>query len=55
MEKITPELIKENDLVIITTAHTNVDYEMVQKNAKVIFDTKNVTKDLKNRENIEVL
>ena len=55
MEKITPELIKENDLVIITTAHTNVYYEMVQKNAKVIFDTKNVTKDLKNRENIEVL
>ena len=43
------------DLVMITTAHSNVDYEMVQKNAKVIFDTKNVTKNLKNKENIEIL
>lgn len=40
---------------MITTAHTNVDYEMVQKNAKVIFDTKNVMKNLENRDNIEVL
>lgn len=34
---------------MITTGHTNVDYEMVQKNAKAIFDTKNVTKNLKNK------
>ena len=40
---------------MITTAHTNVDYDMVQKNADVIFDTKNVMKNIKNRENIEVL
>lgn len=55
LEILTEEKIKEADLVMITTAHTNVDYEMVQKNATVIFDTKNVTKNLNNKENIVVL
>ena len=55
LSKISPEIIAEYDLVMITTAHSNVDYEMVQKNAKAIFDTKNVTKNLKNKENIEIL
>lgn len=53
--EITPEIIAEYDLVMITAAHSNVDYEMVQRNATVIFDTKNVMKNIKNRENIEVL
>ena len=55
ISEITPEIVAGYDLVMITTAHSNVDYEMVQKNAKVIFDTKNVTKNLKNKENIEIL
>ena len=53
--ELTPEVIAGYDLVIITTAHHNVDYSMVQQNAKVIFDTKNVMKEIPNRENIEVL
>lgn len=53
--QITPEIIAAYDIVVVTTAHTKVDYDMVQKNAKVIFDTKNVMKNIKNRENIEVL
>src|SRR5574344_2567557 len=52
---LTAQLIKGADLVVITTAHTKVDYEFVQKNAKVIFDTKNVMKGLKDKDNIEVL
>jgi len=32
------------DLVIITTAHTNIDYEKVIRESKVIFDTKNALK-----------
>lgn len=55
LAEISGEQIAEYDIVVITTAHTNVDYEMVQKNAKVIFDTKNVMKSISNRENIEVL
>jgi UDP-N-acetyl-D-glucosamine dehydrogenase len=49
------ELINSADLVIITAAHTNVDYGFVQKNAKVVFDTKNAMKNINNRENIELL
>ena len=55
LSEINRDIIQLYDLVIITTAHTNVDYEMVQKNAKVIFDTKNVMANIKDRENIEVL
>ena len=53
--EINPEVIASYDLIMITTAHSNVDYDMVQKNADAIFDTKNVMKNIKNRDNIEVL
>lgn len=55
MTDITPEQVEAYDLMMITAAHTNVDYEMLQRHAKAIFDTKNVTKNLKDRANIEVL
>ena len=47
--------IESADLVMVTSAHTNVDYELVQRCAKVIFDTKNAMKHVKNRSNIELL
>lgn len=53
--EISPEIIAGYDLVMITAAHHNVDYSMVQKNARAIFDAKNVMKDITNRDNIEVL
>ena len=53
--ELTPELVASADLVIITTAHRNVDYDMVQRHARIIFDTTNVTKDVRDRSNIEVL
>lgn len=55
MTEITPEEVAEYDLLMITAAHSNVDYQMLQKNAKAVFDTKNVMKYLADRENIEVL
>ncbi len=55
IESLTPEVVQGFDLVMATAAHHNVDYEMVQKNAKAIFDTKNVMADIKSRTNIEVL
>lgn len=54
-KELTVELIESVDLVIVTTAHTMVDYDFVQKHALAIFDTKNAMKDVKNRENIELL
>ena len=55
ISQLTPEIIAGYDLVMITTAHSNVDYNMIQKNAKVIFDTKNAMKSVANRGNIELL
>lgn len=55
LKEISPEIIASYDLIMITAAHTNVDYYMIQKNAVAIFDTKNVMKNIANRENIEVL
>ena len=53
--ELTAGLIEGADLVIITTAHTNVDYKLVNKHAKAIFDTKNAMKYIDVRENIELL
>ncbi len=54
-KRLSEELVESADLVIITTAHTTVDYNFVQRHAKLIFDTKNAMKDVQNRSNIEVL
>ena len=54
-KELTEELVESADLVIITASHSNVDYEFVQRHAKAIFDTKNVTKNLQDKSNIEVL
>lgn len=55
IEVLSPEVVSSYDLVMITTAHHNVDYEMVERNAKVIFDTKNVMKEIQERDKIEIL
>ncbi len=53
--ELTKELLEQADLVMITAAHTNVDYGFVQQHAKAIFDTKNAMKAVSPRDNIEVL
>ena len=40
--KFSLSKISEYDCIIIVTAHTNIDYEKIQKKAKLIFDTRNV-------------
>lgn len=55
LERIDEKMIQQFDLVMITCGHTCLDYDMIQKNAKAIFDTKNAMKDVLERGNIEVL
>ena len=55
LEKIDEETVKNADIVIFTAAHSNFDYDMISKNAKVIFDTRNAMKNVKNRDNVELL
>ena len=54
-QSITAEEIEAADIVMVTTAHTKVDYELIAAHSKVVFDTKNVMKGIAERHNIEVL
>jgi len=51
--ELNPKEIKDKDIVVIITGHTKINYKMVVKNAKAIFDTRDVIK-VKN-ENVEKL
>ena len=55
LKKLSKEKVKNADLVIFTAAHKDYDYDMICKNAKAIFDTRNALKDIENRDNIELL
>ncbi len=52
---ITKQDVKDADLVILLTSHSNYDYEMIYKNSKAIFDTKNGFKDMEGNENFWLL
>ena len=53
---LTKKLLKEVDLIVITTNHTVYDYDFIVQNSKKVIDTRNATKDVKkNRERIVLL
>lgn len=53
--ELTEDVVAQYDLVMVTTAHTNVDYAMVQRSARAVMDTKNAMKAVQPRDNIDVL
>ena len=55
LAELTDAAISEADIVIITTAHTCVDYRRVPRLGKCIFDTKNAMSQVEARENIFLL
>jgi UDP-N-acetyl-D-glucosamine dehydrogenase len=55
ISKLDATLVKKYDLILITTSHTNVNYQMVLDSALFVFDTKNVTKNCNRQDNIEIL
>lgn len=55
LQTLEREIVSSADIVVVTTAHTNVDYGMVQEEAKAIFDAKNAMKHIVTRDNIETL
>ncbi|MFH0913334.1 MAG: nucleotide sugar dehydrogenase [Candidatus Omnitrophota bacterium] len=40
--------LKKFDCVVISTEHSNIDYQFLLKNSRAIFDTRNVLKGIKN-------
>lgn len=42
---LTPEVLEEADLVLLTTNHSSFDFELIASSARVIFDTRDGIKD----------
>ena len=54
--KLTPQLLKKSDCVLIITDHKAYDYEWIVKHSQMIFDTRNAAKNVKgNRKKIFTL
>lgn len=47
--------VKNADIVIITTDHSSYDYEKIASEAKIIYDTRNAMKDVKNKKKVHKL
>src|SRR5262245_35929947 len=44
---LTPEFVKSQDAVVITTDHSNVDYQWLVDHAALVIDTRNATRAVK--------
>ena len=44
---LTVETLRNQDLVLITTDHTNIDYQWLVENSPMVVDTRNATRDVK--------
>lgn len=54
--KLTPALLKKADMVVIVTDHTDYNYQWIVDNSKLIFDTRNATKNVRTgRQKIHLL
>ncbi len=51
---LTGENVEKFDCIIIATDHTNVNYPLVLKNARLIFDTRNVYKGIHNKKVVKL-
>ena len=55
MKSVPFEAIEKADIVIIATDHTKVDYKAVAARAKVVLDTRNATKNVRNDAKAKIL
>jgi UDP-N-acetyl-D-mannosaminuronate dehydrogenase len=54
--KLTEAVLKQADLVVVLTNHTQYDYQWIVNHAKAVFDTRNATKHVQQgRKKIELL
>ena len=52
---LTAAVLEQSDLVVVTAAHTSVNYDFVAEHAPLVFDTKNAMKNVQNRSKIHLL
>ncbi|MCP4376724.1 MAG: nucleotide sugar dehydrogenase, partial [bacterium] len=46
-KKLSAKMLQSYDAVLISTDHTDYDYQFIVDNAKVVIDTRNATKSVK--------
>ena len=46
-KKITAAMLKKYDVVLISTAHSDYDYDWIVRNAQLVVDTRNATANVK--------
>jgi UDP-N-acetyl-D-glucosamine dehydrogenase len=44
---LTPASLRQADLVIVITDHSSYDYDMIVRNARLVLDTRNATRDVR--------
>jgi UDP-N-acetyl-D-glucosamine dehydrogenase len=47
--KLNEKLLKEQDAVIVVTAHSNIDYKNIVDNSSIVIDTRNALSGIKSR------
>ncbi len=55
LNEINESVVKQYDVVVITTDHSVFDIDMIAKSAKALIDTRNACKDIDNRSNISLI
>lgn len=55
IKKLDAAALKKYDVVCITTDHSSFDYDMIAKNSKVVVDTRNACKKVRNKKNVVLL
>jgi len=53
--KVTDKILKTMDAVVIATDHSDYDYEQIVGTSRLVIDTRNATKRLKNKDNVILL
>jgi UDP-N-acetyl-D-glucosamine dehydrogenase len=43
---VTPEVLAQADCVVIVTGHSNIDYDQVVRQARLVIDTVNATREI---------
>ncbi len=51
---LTPAMLKRYDVVVVAVDHSAVDYDLIYKNARLIFDTCNVYRDRRDQKIIKL-
>jgi len=51
---LTPAKLKGYDVVVVAVDHSAVNYDLIYKNARLIFDVRNVYKDKKDQKVVKL-